>query len=175
MFGFAAAYTMPGGPNQTTGFPLLLDNPFFVVFIATDILSLAFALTSVVMFLSILASPYHFDDFRHSLPNKLMLGVTLMFLSVFMMMIAFAATILLVISFKKGWTKTLLYFLSLTPVVVFALPSYFSLKMTCKYFLDKITQAIPWSTDSCNRPPTQLTDSKHKSERDDFYTSHFSV
>jgi hypothetical protein len=51
---FAAAYTIPGGPNQTTGVPVLLYQPFFVVFTATDVLSLACALTSVVIFLSIL-------------------------------------------------------------------------------------------------------------------------
>uniref|UniRef100_A0A2N9FAI5 PGG domain-containing protein n=1 Tax=Fagus sylvatica TaxID=28930 RepID=A0A2N9FAI5_FAGSY len=44
---FAAAYTIPGGPNQSTGVPVLLYQPFFVVFTATDVLSLASALTSV--------------------------------------------------------------------------------------------------------------------------------
>ncbi|GMY36782.1 ankyrin repeat-containing protein At5g02620-like isoform X4 [Fagus crenata] len=51
---FAAAYTIPGGPNQSTGVPVLLYQPFFVVFTAIDVLSLASALTSVVIFLSIL-------------------------------------------------------------------------------------------------------------------------
>ncbi|XP_050290429.1 ankyrin repeat-containing protein ITN1-like [Quercus robur] len=33
---FAAAYTIPGGPNQNTGVPVLLNHSFFVVFTATD-------------------------------------------------------------------------------------------------------------------------------------------
>ncbi|KAH7860377.1 hypothetical protein Vadar_012742 [Vaccinium darrowii] len=38
---FAAAYTIPGGSDQSTGFPILLNRPFFVVF-TTD-LSLLFS------------------------------------------------------------------------------------------------------------------------------------
>jgi hypothetical protein len=188
---FAAAYTVPGGPNQSTGAPVLLYQPFFVVFTAADVLSLASALTSVVIFLSILTAPYRLDDFRHSLPNKLMLGVTFLFLSVSMMMIAFAATIFLMIRGKESWIKIVLYSLSFLPVGIFALsylPLYVSLTRTYKYLLKKITQAIRWSkwfpglSHSSNRPLPQLTDStKKKSEREDFYslaaphTSHLSV
>ena len=83
---FAAAYTIPGGPNQNTGVPVLLNHSFFVVFTAFDVLSLTCALTSVVIFLSILTAPFRLEDFKHSLPNKLMLGFTFLFLSVSMMM-----------------------------------------------------------------------------------------
>ncbi|KAJ6995462.1 uncharacterized protein [Populus alba] len=77
---FAAAYTVPGGPNQSTGVPVLVNKPFFVVFTVTDVLSLTFALTSVVTFLSILTSPFRFKDFKHTLPNKLMVGFAFLFL-----------------------------------------------------------------------------------------------
>ncbi|KAL6347348.1 hypothetical protein AAG906_016821 [Vitis piasezkii] len=43
---FAAAYTVPGGPNQDTGIPILNSKPFFVVFILADVFSLTLALTS---------------------------------------------------------------------------------------------------------------------------------
>ncbi|KAA8526405.1 hypothetical protein F0562_008392 [Nyssa sinensis] len=43
---FAAAYTVPGGSDQITGVPILLNQPFFIVFTITDVLSLTFALTS---------------------------------------------------------------------------------------------------------------------------------
>ncbi|KAA8520147.1 hypothetical protein F0562_014403 [Nyssa sinensis] len=55
---FAAANTIPGGPNQNTGYPILLNQPFFLVFTLADVLSLAFALTSVITFLSILTSSF---------------------------------------------------------------------------------------------------------------------
>ena len=37
---FTAAYTVLGDSNQTTGLPILLHDPFFVVFTFTDVLSL---------------------------------------------------------------------------------------------------------------------------------------
>ncbi|XP_048319577.2 uncharacterized protein LOC107431160 [Ziziphus jujuba] len=65
---FTAAYTVPGGSNQSTGVPILLHDPFFVVFTVMDVLSLVSSLTSVVMFISILTSPFRLQDFRQSLP-----------------------------------------------------------------------------------------------------------
>ena len=123
---FAAAYTIPGGSNDKTGIPLFLNQPFFVVFTVADVLSISFALTSVVIFLAIITSPFRFADFRHSLPNNLTFGLTLLFLSVSMMMLSFAATILLMIKNGEGWTKVLLYAMSFMPVGLFAL-SYFPL------------------------------------------------
>lgn len=149
---FAAAYTVPGGPNQSTGVPVLLNEPLFVVFTVTDVLSLSFALTAVVTFLSILSSPFRFKDFKHTLPNKLMLGFTFLFLSVAMMMIAFGATIILMIYNKESWAKITLYTVSFIPVGIFALayfPIYSQLSQTFKLLLQKIPLAkgvleLPW-------------------------------
>ncbi|KAG7963028.1 hypothetical protein I3843_09G097000 [Carya illinoinensis] len=138
---FAAAYTVPGGPNTQTGAPILVNKPFFVVFTVTDVLSLSFALTSVVIFLSIVSSPFRLIDFKESLPNKLMLGFTFLFLSVSMMMFAFAATVLLMIQNRESWTKVILYALSFLPVGIFALsyfPLYVSLSDTYKYLLKEL-------------------------------------
>ena len=197
---FAAAYnnTIPGGSEDRisgsknqTDITDLRHQRLFVVFTAADVLSIACALTSVVILLSILTSPYRLDDFRHKLPNKVMLGVTFLFLSVCMMMIAFAATIVLVIRSKESWTKAVLYSLALLPVGIFAvsyLPLYVSLAKNYKYLFKKIAQASPWSkwfpglSHSSNHPRAQLTHStKHKSEKEDFHswaapnTSNFSV
>lgn len=136
---FAAAYTVPGGPNQSTGVPVLVNKPFFVVFTVSDVLSLTFALTSVVTFLSILSSPFRFKDFKHTLPNKLMAGFTFLFLSVAMMMVAFGSTIFLTIYNKENWAKVTLYTVSFIPVCIFALsyfPLYSSLSKTYKYLLE---------------------------------------
>ncbi|KAG7963029.1 hypothetical protein I3843_09G097100 [Carya illinoinensis] len=144
---FAAAYTVPGGPNSQTGTPVLVNKPFFVVFTATDVLSLSFALTSVVIFLSIVSSPFGFQDFKKSLPNKLMFGFTFLFLSVSMMMFAFGSTVLLMIQNRESWTKIILYALSFLPVGIFALsyfPLYISLSVTYKYLLKKLRWVIPW-------------------------------
>ncbi|KAJ9689812.1 hypothetical protein PVL29_012470 [Vitis rotundifolia] len=126
---FAAAYTIPGGPNQNTGFPLLLYQPFFVIFTLSDAVSLTFALTSV-----------------NSLPQRLMLGFTFLILSASMMMVAFAATIVLMIHNKERWTKIVLYSVAFLPVTVFAIsysPLYLSLLEACKYPVKLTVKACP--------------------------------
>ncbi|XAR53820.1 hypothetical protein NMG60_11022509 [Bertholletia excelsa] len=143
---FAAAYTVPGGPNQDTGYPLLLNQSFFAIFTITDVLSLTFALTSVITFLSILTSSFRMEDFKQSLPRKLMLGVTLLILSVSMMMVAFAATVILLIQNKEQWTRIALYSVAFFPVSIFALsymPLYIELVKTFIYPLKKIGEAFP--------------------------------
>ncbi|XP_028068437.1 ankyrin repeat-containing protein At5g02620-like isoform X1 [Camellia sinensis] len=143
---FAAAYTVPGGPNQNTGYPLLQTKPFFVIFTLTDVLSLAFALTAVITFLSILTSSFQLKDFRRSLPQKLMLGLSLLILSVSMMMLAFAATVILLLHSKEQWIRNALYSVAFFPVCIFALsylPLYIELMKTFMHFLKKIGEVCP--------------------------------
>nr|GEV73620.1 ankyrin repeat-containing protein At5g02620-like [Tanacetum cinerariifolium] len=135
---FAAAYTVPGGPNQSTGYPLLKNQPFFTVFALADALSLTFSLTSVIIFLSILTSSFRFNDFRDSLHNKLMLGLTVLILAVSMMMVAFAATLILTISSGKNWTSVFLYIISFFPVTVFALSYVRLYQLLLKAFIEKV-------------------------------------
>ncbi|KAK3017732.1 hypothetical protein RJ639_003088, partial [Escallonia herrerae] len=145
---FAAAYTVPGGPNQNTGYPILVNKPFFIIFTMADVLSLAFALTSVITFLSILTSPFRLKDFKLSLPQKLMLGVTFLIFSVSMMMLAFATTVILLIRNREQWTKIALYSVAFFPVTIFALsyiPLYMSLIKTLEYSLKKIWAVFPRS------------------------------
>ncbi|KAH7561037.1 hypothetical protein ACOSP7_016419 [Xanthoceras sorbifolium] len=147
---FAAIYTVPGGINESTGKPVLINHPFFAVFTVTDVLSLTCSLTSVVTLLSILSSPFRLQDFKHSLPDNLMVGFTFLFLSVVMMMVAFAATILLMIKNKESWTKIMLYTFSFVPVGIFSLtyfPVYIkkSLERAGEYFCDMLKQLIPQS------------------------------
>ncbi|KNA07033.1 hypothetical protein SOVF_175610 [Spinacia oleracea] len=143
---FAAAYTIPGGTDQNTGYPLLIGLPFFLVFTISDVLSLGFALTAVVVFLAILTSSYQLKDFRRSLPQKLLLGFTLLFLSVTMMMVAFAATILLMLNNKARWTKIALYIVAFFPICIFVLsyiPLYIKLAEAVYYWVKKIGKSLP--------------------------------
>lgn len=145
---FAAAYTVPGGPDET-GFPILLHRPLFIIFAITDVLSLGFALTAVVVFLTILTSPYRLIDFRRLFPQKLWLGFTLLFLSVSMMMVAFAATIILMIHSKERWIKIALYIIAFFPIVLFMLsyiPIYTNLLKTFNYWFKKSTKSLPRPT-----------------------------
>ena len=145
---FTAAYTIPGGTNQTTGLPILLHNPFFMVFTFMDVLSLVSSLTSVVMFISILTSPFRLQDFRKSLPRKLTLAFTFLFLAVAASMLTFSATMILIIHMKERWTTTLVNAVAFIPVAVFALlqfPLYSAFMGTMRYFLSVIQKALPWN------------------------------
>lgn len=143
---FAAAYTVPGGSKEEDGSPVLLNQPFFVLFTITDVLSLTFCLTSVVIFLSILTSSFRLNDFKQSLPQQLMLGISCLILSVSMMMLAFAATVILMIRNNQQWTRIALYLVAFLPVTVFAviyLPLYLSLMGTYKYTIKKWWSYLP--------------------------------
>lgn len=73
---FAAAFTVPGGNDQNTGFPTFLNKKLFMLFIISDALSLFSSTTSVLMFLGILTSRYAEEDFLKSLPTKMIIGLT---------------------------------------------------------------------------------------------------
>ncbi|KAH7514932.1 hypothetical protein FEM48_Zijuj11G0142600 [Ziziphus jujuba var. spinosa] len=145
---FTVAYTVPGGSDQSTGLPILRHLPFFAIFTITDILSLVSALTSVVMFISILTSPFRLQDFRKSLPQKLTLAFTFLFLAVAVTMMAFSATVILIVRMKKRWTTTLVYGVAFVPVTVFALlqfPLYVAFMGTVKHTLIFMKKALPWN------------------------------
>ncbi|TXG46857.1 hypothetical protein EZV62_026151 [Acer yangbiense] len=78
---FAAAYTVPGGIREETGIPTLGKHPLFLFFTTMDVISLSCSLTSVVTFLSMLTFPFELKDFRVSLPRRLTLGFTLLFIA----------------------------------------------------------------------------------------------
>ncbi|KAE7995347.1 hypothetical protein FH972_000156 [Carpinus fangiana] len=138
---FTAALTVPGG-NDKTGHPIFLHSPFFLFFIIMDVISLASSLTYVVMFLSILTSPFKQENFLEALPRKLMIGFTLLFLSITTTMLSFAATIFLINHFdKKAMTITLINIAVLLPVSIFALmqfPLYVALSRKMNSLFKKI-------------------------------------
>lgn len=117
---FAAAYTVPGGPNQDTGIPILNSKPFFVVFILADVFSLTLALTSVGIFLSILTSSFPLQDFETYLFKKLTQGIICMILSVSMMAVAFGATIILIMM-THNWKNAVWSVVGFLPVPIFFL------------------------------------------------------
>ncbi|KAK4275364.1 hypothetical protein QN277_018458 [Acacia crassicarpa] len=51
---FAVAFTVPGGNDQNSGYPMFLENKLFKVFLISDALSLFSSTTSVLTFLGIL-------------------------------------------------------------------------------------------------------------------------
>ncbi|KAF7848557.1 hypothetical protein BT93_L1844 [Corymbia citriodora subsp. variegata] len=80
------------GNDNDTGKPIFLHSRLFMIFTASTALAVFSSATSTLMFLSILTSHYAEEDFLHSLPNRLMLGLGSLFVSIANMMVAFGAT-----------------------------------------------------------------------------------
>ncbi|KAB1225366.1 hypothetical protein CJ030_MR1G015694 [Morella rubra] len=117
---FAAAFTVPGGNNQTTGLPIFLNDKYFRLFIIADALSLFSSSTSVLMFLGILTSRYAEVDFLESLPKKMIIGLSTLFFSIAAMMIAFYAALSLMLDGLSSITFPVICLAGI-PVTLFVL------------------------------------------------------
>ena len=115
---FASAFTVAGGNDQTTGFPIFLGKKLFKIFIITDAVSLFSSISSVLMFLGILTSRYTEDDFLKSLPTKLIIGLFTLFLSLAAMTVAYCAALLIMLQKETAFIITILVLASL-PVTLF--------------------------------------------------------
>ncbi|GKV07282.1 hypothetical protein SLEP1_g19077 [Rubroshorea leprosula] len=117
---FAAAFTVPGGWNQSTGFPIFLHKtPVpFMVFMVSDAISLFAASSSVIMFLGILTSRFAYEDFHKSLPNRLVMGLSSLFISIATMTVAFCAAFVTMLE-GRLWVLILITVLAGIPVTFF--------------------------------------------------------
>ncbi|KAF8388731.1 hypothetical protein HHK36_025411 [Tetracentron sinense] len=118
---FAAAFTVPGGNSSDRGIPIFLRSNSFKVFVVADVLALLSSVTSVLMFLSILTSRYAEEDFLKSLPNKLIIGLATLFFSIATMMIAFTATLSIILSHQWEWVSIPISVFACLPVTLFAM------------------------------------------------------
>ncbi|KAF7848559.1 hypothetical protein BT93_L1846 [Corymbia citriodora subsp. variegata] len=80
------------GNDNDTGKPIFLHSRLFMIFAISTAVAVFSSATSTLMFFSILTSRYAEEDFLHSLPNRLMLGLGSLFVSIVTMMAAFGAT-----------------------------------------------------------------------------------
>jgi len=115
---FAAAFTVPGGNDQTKGTPIFLGNDAFSLFVIADALSLITSTSSVLTFIGILTSRYAEADFVTSLPIKLLFGLFTIFLSVVFMMCAFCAALALMLKGYR-WIVIAAIASSVIPILVF--------------------------------------------------------
>ncbi|KAG7946293.1 hypothetical protein I3843_14G032300 [Carya illinoinensis] len=115
---FSVAFTVPGGNDQTTGFPIFLKKRLFMFFIIFDALSLSSSSTSVLMFLGILTSRYAEEDFLESLPRKMIIGLLVLFFSIATMMIAFSIALLIMVRDQYSWMVIPIICLACVPVTI---------------------------------------------------------
>ncbi|XP_020411967.1 uncharacterized protein LOC18787803 isoform X3 [Prunus persica] len=117
---FAAAFTVPGGNNGETGFPIFLHKNLFMAFIVLDAISLFSSTTSVLMFLGILTSRYAENDFLKSLPTKMIIGLSTLIISIATMMGAFSFALFIMIH-EHSWIVIPTIVLAIIPVILFSL------------------------------------------------------
>ncbi|KAI3959438.1 hypothetical protein MKW98_019028 [Papaver atlanticum] len=118
---FAAVFTVPGGNNGDTGAPIFLKTRTFYVFMICDAISLFASCTSILMFFAILTARYGEKDFLKSLPQKLILGLASLFISIATMMGAFGATLIIVLNGTITWAYIPVTFLASVPVLLFGM------------------------------------------------------
>ncbi|KAF8364618.1 hypothetical protein HHK36_033409 [Tetracentron sinense] len=118
---FAATFTVPGGNNSNTGIPIFLGHTSFIVYVVSDALSLFSSATSVLMFLGILTSRFAEEDFLKTLPRRLIIGLATLFFSIVTMMIAFGATLFIVLRDRLSWVAIPVSLLASVPITLFAL------------------------------------------------------
>ncbi|KAB5552470.1 hypothetical protein DKX38_009781 [Salix brachista] len=128
---FAAAFTVPGGNSQDKGTPFFLEKIAFKIFAISDAISLVASASSLLTFLSIRTSRYAERDFLWSLPNRLIIGLTTLFISIGAMMVAFIAAFFIVFSNKS-------HQYSIPVAVVASLPVIFFIWQHYRLFLDMI-------------------------------------
>ncbi|KAK3438686.1 hypothetical protein EUGRSUZ_C03346 [Eucalyptus grandis] len=117
---FTATFTVPGGNDDKSGVPLLLGQNSFHIFVISDALGLFSSVTAILLFLAILTSRYEVQDFLYSLPKKIIMGLSLLFLSLAFMLVAFAATLTMVLDERLEWALIPVTLLASIPVALFA-------------------------------------------------------
>ncbi|KAL5539060.1 hypothetical protein UlMin_044552 [Ulmus minor] len=90
----------------------------FKIFIISDAVSLFSSAISVITFLGILTSRFREDDFRRSLPTKMMIGLFTLFLSLVALMICFSA-VLLILFHGESWITYATILLSILPISLY--------------------------------------------------------
>ncbi|KAJ0449039.1 putative PGG domain, ankyrin repeat-containing domain superfamily [Helianthus annuus] len=118
---FGVAFTIPGGYDQTSGFPTFMGKEIFIAFVISDAISLIFSAVSILVFLSVLTSGYDEQDFLKSLSQKLVLGLATLFLSVLTMLAAFSLSFFVLYHSKLIWVPIVISIVAVVPVVLYTI------------------------------------------------------
>ncbi|KAI3838911.1 hypothetical protein MKX03_002687 [Papaver bracteatum] len=121
---FAAAFTVPGGnvsdnSSSNNGLPVFLNKKSFMVFAITDALALFSSITSVLMFLAVYTSPYSEEDFLKSLPQKMIIGLGTLFISMATILVTFGAAFTIFLGKRFPWAPIAVAIFGCVPVLLF--------------------------------------------------------
>ncbi|KAM3688740.1 hypothetical protein ACJW31_10G173900 [Castanea mollissima] len=118
---FAASTTIPGNINEKSGKPNLENQSELTVFAISSPVALCFSITALFSFLSILTSRYEHKDFRRDLLEKLLLGLTSLFVSITSMLVSFCAGHFFMLKNKLKDKAFPVYAATCLPIVLFAI------------------------------------------------------
>jgi magnesium-transporting ATPase (P-type) len=136
-------FTVPDGNDQLKGSPIFLEYNWFTIFFVSDSIALLSSTTSILIFLSILTSSYSKHEFFPSLTKRLVLWLTMLFISIVAMVVAFNATCFLVYKKKKKKKEKKAIIPSVTILLAY-IPILCSILLHCRLFFD-ITHSTLWS------------------------------
>ncbi|RWR75625.1 ankyrin repeat-containing protein ITN1 isoform X3 [Cinnamomum micranthum f. kanehirae] len=94
------------------------------MFAISSLAALCFSITSVTMFLSILTSRYLVWDFYYSLPSKLILGLSSLFISIVSILVSFCSGHFLSIRDKLKFAVFPIYAFTCLPLTLFAVAQF---------------------------------------------------
>ncbi|KAH7517256.1 hypothetical protein FEM48_Zijuj09G0043700 [Ziziphus jujuba var. spinosa] len=117
---FATIASVPGGTLDTSGKPIFEKQPAFQVFSISSLIALCFAFTALVMFLAIITSRFQEKDFTRSLPLKLLLGLSSLFVSIGATLVCFCTGHFFMIGDRLKNAAYPVYALTCFPASIFA-------------------------------------------------------
>ncbi|KAL1542981.1 hypothetical protein AAHA92_20009 [Salvia divinorum] len=127
---FATSATVPGGLDESKGYPMMRDRRAFDVFSIASLIALCLSITALVFFLAIITSRFEERDFKRDLPRKLLMGMSCLFSGIAAMLLSFCAGHTFILREELRIAAVPIYAAALIPVVLFAigqLPLYFDL------------------------------------------------
>ncbi|KAJ8755772.1 hypothetical protein K2173_024316 [Erythroxylum novogranatense] len=117
---FFGASSPPGG-SDSSGIPVFISHPAFMIYAFSDSLALFASATSVLMFLGILTNRYAEKDFLRALPRRLCIGLISLFFSIVFMLVAFGSSLYLVLVHRVKWVAVPIVLLACIPITLFGL------------------------------------------------------
>ncbi|OMO92463.1 hypothetical protein CCACVL1_06839 [Corchorus capsularis] len=114
---FAAIIAVPG--NVEKGIPNFRNETVFKVFVVADTAALFSSSFSLLLFVRILTSRYAENDFLSALPNRLLLGIITLILSIAAMLVASSSALIMLMDAVPG-PKLVIKKSTLIPVTVLA-------------------------------------------------------
>ncbi|KAI3882723.1 hypothetical protein MKW92_042505 [Papaver armeniacum] len=122
---FAAAFTVPGGNvsdngSSGNGLPVFLDKKAFMVFAIADALALFSSITRPLqLLLAVYTSRFSEGDFLKSLPQKMVIGLATLFVSMATILVSFGATFIIVLGKRFSWAPIAVALFGCVPVFLF--------------------------------------------------------